>query len=300
MFAFRNTTSVPTTSQPAAAPPQARTYLNVPYAQKDEAKALGARWDNVKRQWYAPNDQPTLLERWGVKPVVPLAELEGEVRDFGPTTLVIDFGPKSCWCKKIRYALKPDDFKRVEALVIGRTSRTCEACGVVDPEQTDRMEVQARWEYDVSDGKHVQRLVRLMAMCSACHEVTHFGKASMDGRRDAALLHLQKAAKMTADNAQAHVDGAYDKLRELNQHEWQLDLSLLTNNGLTLAEPRTFSGPYVRRGGGGGGGRGDTGGAGGGRRPQGTTAGQLRRRGQQQEADAENDGRALSGFAFRG
>ena len=147
MFAFRDTSAVPTTSQPAAAPPQARTYLNVPYAQKDEAKALGARWDNVKRQWYAPNDQPILLERWGVKPVVPLAELEGEVRDFGPTTLVIDFGPKSCWCKKIRYALKPDDFKRVEALVIGRTSRTCEACGVVDPEQADRLDVQARWEY---------------------------------------------------------------------------------------------------------------------------------------------------------
>ena len=118
--------------------------------------------------------------------------------------------------------------------------------------------------------------------------------ASLDGRRAAALLHLQKAAQMTADNAQAHVDAAYDKLRELNQHEWQLDLSLMTDNGLTLAKPRTFSGPYVRRGGGGGSG------AGGGRRPQGTTAGQLRRRGQQQaEAGGGDGGVTLSGFAFR-
>lgn len=30
------------------------TYLNVPYAQKDEAKALGARWDNNQRKWYVP------------------------------------------------------------------------------------------------------------------------------------------------------------------------------------------------------------------------------------------------------
>lgn len=30
------------------------TYLNVPYAQKDEAKALGARWDNSQRKWYVP------------------------------------------------------------------------------------------------------------------------------------------------------------------------------------------------------------------------------------------------------
>ncbi|MCK9606490.1 MAG: DUF5710 domain-containing protein [Methylomonas sp.] len=30
------------------------TYLNVPYAQKDAAKALGARWDTVNKKWYVP------------------------------------------------------------------------------------------------------------------------------------------------------------------------------------------------------------------------------------------------------
>lgn len=27
-------------------------FLNVPYAEKDEAKALGARWNPTKRRWY--------------------------------------------------------------------------------------------------------------------------------------------------------------------------------------------------------------------------------------------------------
>lgn len=31
-----------------------KTYLNVPYAEKDEAKALGARWDPVNKKWYVP------------------------------------------------------------------------------------------------------------------------------------------------------------------------------------------------------------------------------------------------------
>lgn len=31
------------------------TYLTVPYAQKDQAKALGARWDAAQRQWYVPS-----------------------------------------------------------------------------------------------------------------------------------------------------------------------------------------------------------------------------------------------------
>lgn len=30
------------------------TYLHVPYAEKDAAKALGARWDRNQRQWYIP------------------------------------------------------------------------------------------------------------------------------------------------------------------------------------------------------------------------------------------------------
>jgi len=32
-----------------------KNYLNVPYAEKDAAKALGARWDPAKKKWYAPD-----------------------------------------------------------------------------------------------------------------------------------------------------------------------------------------------------------------------------------------------------
>ncbi len=29
-----------------------KIYLNVPYAEKDAAKALGAKWDAAKKKWY--------------------------------------------------------------------------------------------------------------------------------------------------------------------------------------------------------------------------------------------------------
>ena len=42
-----------------------KTYLNVPFAQKDAAKALGAKWDPAKKQWYAPaNIDITVFEKW--------------------------------------------------------------------------------------------------------------------------------------------------------------------------------------------------------------------------------------------
>lgn len=35
-------------------PTESRLDLNVPYARKDEAKALGARWDGTRKTWWLP------------------------------------------------------------------------------------------------------------------------------------------------------------------------------------------------------------------------------------------------------
>ena len=37
------------------APAKAQVFLNVPFAEKDEAKRLGARWDPARKKWYVPN-----------------------------------------------------------------------------------------------------------------------------------------------------------------------------------------------------------------------------------------------------
>jgi hypothetical protein len=42
-----------------------KTYLNVPYTQKDAAKTLGARWDTANKKWYVPADKDiTLFAQW--------------------------------------------------------------------------------------------------------------------------------------------------------------------------------------------------------------------------------------------
>ena len=33
-----------------------RLYLNVPYGEKEEAKALGAKWDPRVKKWYTDSD----------------------------------------------------------------------------------------------------------------------------------------------------------------------------------------------------------------------------------------------------
>jgi hypothetical protein len=48
----------------AEAASQPKTYLSVPFEEKDEAKRHGARWDSVRRQWYVTDGVPAALEKY--------------------------------------------------------------------------------------------------------------------------------------------------------------------------------------------------------------------------------------------
>lgn len=42
-----------------------KTYLNVAYENKDEAKANGAKFDFDRKEWYTDNDSQILIEKFG-------------------------------------------------------------------------------------------------------------------------------------------------------------------------------------------------------------------------------------------
>ena len=64
---------------------QVRQYLEVPFGDKDEAKALGAQWDKAAKAWYVPPGMPVaLFNAWlpgkGAPHPDPLKEFEAELR----------------------------------------------------------------------------------------------------------------------------------------------------------------------------------------------------------------------------
>src|SRR5271166_764074 len=66
-----------------------RIYLVVPYDERNEAKALGARWDAVRKAWYiGPEVDPTKLAKWELRhqpePTLdPRAEFAAVLRSIG-------------------------------------------------------------------------------------------------------------------------------------------------------------------------------------------------------------------------
>ncbi len=65
-----------------------KIYLNVPYAEKDTAKVLGARWDARKKKWYAPgNLNIALFEKWNKGVAVSSASKEKSKSSLGKPAL---------------------------------------------------------------------------------------------------------------------------------------------------------------------------------------------------------------------
>ncbi len=55
--------------------PESRTYIDVPFEQKDEAKGLGARWDATSELWYIPEQEDiSKFDKWDVVPAEKVAK----------------------------------------------------------------------------------------------------------------------------------------------------------------------------------------------------------------------------------
>ncbi|GIJ49619.1 hypothetical protein Val02_65050 [Virgisporangium aliadipatigenens] len=211
-----------------------RIWLDVPFAEKDAAKRAGARWDRDAKRWYAPRAGITALQAWAARADVPDL-LPGEDRSLG-AGLFVDLVPRSCWFTNVRSCVDQRDWERLRRMITRRAGHRCEICGAAeDPRAKRWLEAHERWTYN--DTTRVQRLGRLICLCSRCHGVTHFGLAQVRGRETEAYAHLMAVTGMTRAEAVEHVEVAFEVWFQLSRIRWALDLSILTDAGITVTPP---------------------------------------------------------------
>ena len=137
--------------------------------------------------------------------------------------LTVELVPSTSWGDNLRSVLTPREWSRLSLHVRQAAGMRCEICGG----RGERRPVECHevWEYD--DERHIQRLVRLIALCPPCHAVKHIGRTQSIGRGREAKEHLQRVNGWSATEAAEHVTQAYDRHRRRSQHRWTLDLSAL-------------------------------------------------------------------------
>jgi hypothetical protein len=213
-----------------------RTWLDVPYSEKDEAKALGARWDPGTKRWYAPRPGMDDLKRWEALPDVPDL-LPGEDRALG-SGLFVDLVPSSCWFTNVRSCVDQRDWERLRRMVTRRAGNVCETCARAEDRAAKRwLEVHERWVYD--ETRRIQSLRRLICLCTDCHRTTHFGLAQVRGYADEAFAHLMAVTGWSPQQADLHISEAFDLWARRSRVTWALDLGMLTEAGATVTPPPT-------------------------------------------------------------
>lgn len=139
--------------------------------------------------------------------------------------LTVELVPRTCWYANVRTNVSKADWELCKRYVRDRSGDRCEICGGRGRKWP--VECHEVWEYN--DATHVQRLADLIALCPACHEVKHFGRAEAIGRLVAARMHLMDVNGWTERETLAYLRTAFDQWAARSMHDWTLDVSILTD-----------------------------------------------------------------------
>jgi hypothetical protein len=137
--------------------------------------------------------------------------------------LNIELVPTTCWYSNLRSELSPGQWDVVRRRTYLEAGYKCEICGGKGKKWP--VEAHEVWEYN--DCTYVQKLVRTIALCPACHGVKHIGFAAANGRYNKALRHLMKVNKWSAPIAVTYIDHAFEEHGRRSAHNWTLDISWL-------------------------------------------------------------------------
>ena len=130
--------------------------------------------------------------------------------------------PEECWYANLRSVLSKQQWDAVRKDAYARAGGRCMSCGA----RASRLEAHERWRYD--DGKRLQKLETVIAVCHRCHEVIHIGRTQLMGRECEAEAWFQKVNGCTYAQYRAVLGKANEDHRRRNLvPAWKLDVRYL-------------------------------------------------------------------------
>ena len=205
------------------------TFLTVPFSQKDEAKALGARWHADRKQWFIPSGtDPTPFKKWTE---ISMDESRWTRVPVGTPRLYVDLVPQSAWFQNLRSELSQGEWDVLRKTAYRLSGNRCEVCGGKGEEHP--VEAHERWQYDSTAS--TQKLIGISSLCPACHQASHMGLANVTGRGAEAMAHLKSINGWDDDTANAHAKSAFEEWEVRSTKVWALDLGWLKTCGITLS-----------------------------------------------------------------
>jgi hypothetical protein len=142
--------------------------------------------------------------------------------------LFIELVPKTCHFSNVRTLLPKKEWDKLRKASYEVAGNVCEICGDTGKNQgyNHNVECHEIWDYD--DDAKVQKLLGLISLCPRCHQVKHFGRASVIGKQAEAFEQLEKVNGWSHRECVKHAGESSILYLERSKYKWYLDLSILT------------------------------------------------------------------------
>jgi len=137
--------------------------------------------------------------------------------------LFVDLVPQSAWFSNLRSELKKEEWDIIRKDAYKKANYRCVCCGGRGEKWW--VEAHERWSFD--NKTLIQKLERIIALCPACHETTHFGLANVHGRSEEAKRNLMRVRNISEQEADIEIAEAFRIWEKRSEKEWVLDLSFL-------------------------------------------------------------------------
>lgn len=180
-----------------------KTRILVPEEYKSVAENWGAKFDGRMKSYYVPEDKLITI----FNPFIPLT---------------VELVPSSNWEKNVRSEMK-GQWDSIRKAVYRNANYKCEICGGVGSKHP--VEAHEIWSFD--DNTHIQKLEGLIALCSTCHRVKHWGYALISGMESIVRKQIKQINNWKDEDVDKYISEAFKLHAYRSQHTWVLDLSLL-------------------------------------------------------------------------
>lgn len=138
--------------------------------------------------------------------------------------LLPELVPQSAWNSNLHTMLPKHQWDTLRNQTYKRANYQCEICG--GKGKTHPVECHEIWQYNEQNG--VQKLVKLISLCPACHQVKHIGLASKRGQLNQALKHMCEINGFTTkEQVQKVLTNALTEWQRLSKRDWTLDISAI-------------------------------------------------------------------------
>ena len=141
--------------------------------------------------------------------------------------LLIELIPSTSFFSNVRALVTKKEWEQIRIKCYSLANDHCEICG-----RGGSLECHEEWEYiqsDIDKTKGIQKLTKLVGICSFCHKSKHIGFARIKGWEEMCIRHLMKVNNMDRKVVQSYIDDCFKLWKDRSQIEWKLDIKYLDN-----------------------------------------------------------------------